>query len=71
MTYPLIFDISKKLKIGGGYCAHAHYLKEGVRLPRVGIQKAKSNSCSIGFTKLMCTVASENYRFGPFDKEIQ
>jgi hypothetical protein len=22
-------------------------------------------------TKLICTVASENYRFGPFDKEIQ
>jgi hypothetical protein len=42
-------------------------------ITRVEIPKAKSNSCSIGFSKLICTltVASENYyRFGPFDKEI-
>jgi hypothetical protein len=34
----------------------------------VGIHKAESNTCSIGFTKLICTVASEKDRFGPFDK---
>jgi hypothetical protein len=37
----------------------------------VGIHKAKYNSCSIGLTKLICTFASEKYRFGPFDKEVQ
>jgi hypothetical protein len=38
---------------------------------RVGIHKAKSNSCYIGFMTLICAVAYENDRFGTFDKEIQ
>jgi hypothetical protein len=42
-------------------------LYEILVVSRVGIQKAKSNNCSNGFTKLICTVASEKYRFRPFE----
>jgi hypothetical protein len=69
------FNVTRNLlsKSSGLQSKHPAYPPPPTRMcsvHRVGMHQAKSNSCSIGFTKLICTVASEYYRFGPFDKKI-
>jgi hypothetical protein len=78
VLYHMWIALGNKLRNSVGPIKHSYILSRNTACTDqrekptwVGIHKAKSNSCSIGFYKFICTVASENYRIGPFDKEIQ